>query len=418
MFTRHSFLVLLLAALLVAPVLSGCRPGTSQSTDTVEIEVWHRWSGANAEILAQMEQDFEAKNPNVVIKDAPQVGEYMDMLQKMIANMAAGQDPPDILIGGYNLMNYISEELQPIPIDELGGSEAQEVFDRFEPAVLEIGNVGGKQIGLPFAISNIVMYYNPEIFEAAGLDPNAPPETWEEVFELGKIIKEKTGKYPVAIQKMDNWADQALIFSNGGKLLSDDGKCVAFDNDGAVGAYEMWARLHQEGLSPKGIDEDLHASFAAGGLAMYGTTIMKLRSLRENAKFELGVAPFPAFEGKTKALPAGGAAIMVFSKDPQKQKAAWELAKYLTSEEGMKSWTKTGYLCIIKADVPIEKGQEVAYAQVPNAVKWLSWPGGSKGLEIDRTFLDTRTKIIYGEIGAREGLERAAASSNELLGCK
>ena len=48
----------------------------------------------------------------------------------------------------------------------------------------------------------------------------------------------------------------------------------------------------------------------------------------------------------------------------------------------------------------------------------MSWPGGSTGLEIDKLFLDARTKIIYGELDAKGGLDKAAATANALLGCK
>lgn len=384
----------------------------------VEIELWHRWSGPNQETLVGVLREFEKKQPNIVVKELGHAGEYIDLLQKIIANLAAGKQPPDVLIGGYNLMNYIGTELKPTSMDQVGGADAREVYKRYDPAVLKLGFFGGKQIGLPFALSNIVLYYNLDLFKAAGLKANAVPKTWDEVFTVSKTIKDKTGKYPIVIQKIDNWPDQALIFSSGGRLLSDDGNCVAFNNPQAVEAYQMWARLHKVGLAPKGTEEELMGSFTGGGIAMYATTIMRLFSFRTQAKFELGVAPMPAFTGKPKALPGGGAAIMIFSKDPAKQKAAWEVAKYLVSEEGMRSWTKTGYLPVIKGDIPVPKGQEVAYAQLPNAVPWLSWPGGAKGLEIDRLFLDTRTKIIYGELDAKEGLDKAAATANALLGCK
>lgn len=410
---------MLSALVLGVMVLSLVSPGWSGApAKPVEIEVWHRWSGSNQEALVGVLREFEKKQPNIAVKELGQAGEYIDLLQRMLANMAAGKQPPDLFIGGYNLMNYIGTEMKPIPMDQAGGADAQEVYKRFDPAVLKLGFFGGKQIGLPFALSNIVLYYNADLFKAAGLKADAPPKTWDEVVTVSKTIKDKTGKYPIVVQKIDNWSDQALIFSNGGKLLSDDGKCVAFNNPQAVDAYQMWAGLHKAGLAPKGTEEELMGSFTGGGIAMYATTIMRLASFRTQAKFELGVAPMPAFTGKPKALPGGGAAIMIFSKDPAKQKAAWEVAKYLVSEEGMRSWTKTGYLPVVKGNIPVPKGQEVAYAQMPNAVPWMSWPGGSTGLEIDKLFLDARTKIIYGELDAKGGLDKAAATANALLGCK
>lgn len=405
----------LIAVLALSPLLY-VSPAASASK--VEIEVWHRWSGRIQEALVSLLRDFEKKQPNVAVKEVGHPGEYIDLIQKMMANRAAGKQPPDLFVGGYNLLPYVATALKPIPIDRVGGREAQEVYKRYEPSILKLGAVDGQQMGLPFALSNIVLYYNMDLFREAGLDPNSPPKTWNDVFTLGKTIKEKTGKHPVAIQKIDNWPDQALIFSNGGKLLSDDRKCVAVNNPQAVEVYEMWARLHKEGLAPKATDEEVTASFTGGSIAMFATTIFRLSSFREQSRFELGVGPFPAFEGKRKALPGGGAAIMIFARYTAKQEAAWSLAKFLTSEEAMRPWTKLGYVPVIKGRFPMARGQEVANAQIRYFVPWLAWPGAAKGLEIDRMFLDRRTKIIYGDLDAREGLKELADAANALLGCK
>lgn len=382
----------------------------------VEITFWHRWSGVNQQILSKLLREFEAQNPTVKVKDEVKIGEYLVMLQKVMADMAAGNPPPDVLLGSYNYLDFIATELQPIPIDKLGpAKDVSKIYANFNPSILKLGQNGSKQLAIPFAISNIVLYYNPEIFKAAGLDPKKPPRNWDEVFAMGKTIKQKTGKPAIAIQKMDDWGDQSLIYSSGARLLSPDGKKVAFNDPNAVAAYTMWANLHKEGLSPVGTDEELQASFVAGDLGMYCTTIMKLLSQRNMAKFELGIAPFPTFAGKPQKLAAGGAAITVFAKDKQKQAAILKLIAFLTSDASMQEWTKTGYLCITKAKVPVSPGQEIAYAQLPMSAPWLAMPGGATGLEVDKIFLDARTKIIYGSLDPKTGLDKAVSDCNRLL---
>jgi len=389
---------------------------TVSAAPRVEITLWHRWSGVNQEILTKLLRNFEAQNPTIKVNDEVKVGEYLVMLQKVMADMAAGNPPPDVLLGSYNYLDFISSELQPIPIDKLGSSkDVAKVYSRFDPAILGLGKIGSKQVAVPFAISNIVLFYNPDTFKAAGLDPRKPPKTWDDVFAMGRIIKQKTGKGAIVIQKMDDWGDQSLIYSAGGRLLSPDGKKVAFNDPNTVAAYTMWAKLHKEGLSPVGTDEELQASFIAGDLGMYCTTIMKLLSQRNMAKFELGVAPFPVFAGKPQKLAAGGAAITVFAKNKQKQAAILKLIDFLTSDASMQEWTKTGYLCITKAKVPVSPGQEIAYAQLSMSAPWQAMPGGSTGLEIDKIFIDTRTKILYGSLDPKTGLDKAVGDCNKLL---
>ena len=175
----------------------------------------HRWSGANSDYLAQVVRAFEAKNKNIKIDIIAKPGEYMQLLQSMVADIAAGNQPPDLFIGGYNLLDYIATELQPTELKNLAPNETalSELRSRFDKPIYDITNINGKQIGLPFALSNIVLYVNMDIFKAAGLSERDIPATWDEVIRVGKIIKAKTDKMPIAIQLPDTWADCSLIYS-------------------------------------------------------------------------------------------------------------------------------------------------------------------------------------------------------------
>jgi len=217
--------ILMLVVLLPGLLFAGggqAKPGDG----TITLQLWHRWSGLNEEALAQVIRGFEAKNPDVKIVSTAQPGEYMELLQKMIADIAAGNPAPDLFVGGYNLMNYIHTEMNPVLINNLAPNAAaySEFTNKFTPSMIKLGEIDRDQIGVPFALSNIVMYYNADIFKAAGLSDADVPKTWDDVTRVGAIIKERTGKYAVGQQKVDSWPDLGLIYSNGGKLLSDDGE--------------------------------------------------------------------------------------------------------------------------------------------------------------------------------------------------
>jgi multiple sugar transport system substrate-binding protein len=406
-------------ALGLALVLSGMlfAGGKTNTGGIVNLQLWHRWSGVNEAALNDVIKGFEAKNPDARIVSTGQPGEYMELLQKMIADIAAGNPIPDLFVGGYNLMNYIHTEMKPVLINQLAPSPVAytELTNKYIPPMIKLGEIEGDQIGVPFALSNIVMFYNDDIFKAAGLSATDVPKTWDDVIRIGTIIKEKTGKYAVGMQKVDSWPDLGIIYSNGGKLLSDDGKKVAFNNPQAAEAIGMWQSLHQRGLAAIDTDAELMASFIAGNVGMYVSSCMKLASIQSSVTFDLKVAECPAFGTKRKALPAGGAAIMSFTDDKAKYDPIWRFLDYATSPDAMEMFTKSGYLAVTKAQVPMAPGQESAYAQLQYAVPWTAWPGGSAGLEIDRLYINKRLEIIHGNLDVVSTLNQLAADCNKLL---
>ena len=406
---------LLVMLFVLAMVLSSLGIASAQEQTTVNL--WHRWSGKNEEILNQCVAQFEAKNPGVNIEITAKAGEYFELLQSMIADAAAGNDKPDIFVGGYNLLNYVANELDPTNVDALapGADVLNALYANFTPEMLALANVDNEQIGLPVAVSNMVMYCNMDIFKEAGLTEADIPTTWEEVAKVCETIKKNTSHYGIAIQLPDNWGDQGLVFSAGGELLSEDKTRVDFTNEGCIKALKMWQSLYTNGYSPVATDTEQTANFNAGDIAMICTTIMKINTFGEYAQFELKVAQCPGFEGVKKQLPAGGAAMISFSTDDAKKAAVFEFMKYMASQEGMETFTKTGYLCVTTAQVPMVNGQEAAYAQTQYARPWECWPGGSVGLEIDARWLTVRNAILMEGKDVVESLTALEEECNMML---
>lgn len=402
------FLVLVLALSLYSVAVA--------DDDVTTITLWHRWSGSNDAYLNQVIENFEAENPNIHVEVSAKAGEYFELLQSMIADAAAGNDLPDIFIGGYNLLNYIATEMAPVPVEELAPNEEElnALLDQYLDSTLPLGQYDGVQIGLPIACSTMVMYVNMDVFAEAGMTEADIPTTWEELEDVCATITEKTTAYGVGIQLPDNWSDQALIFSAGGDILSEDGEHVSFTNDGIVKAISMWQGLYTNGYIPICTNSELYADFTAGNLAMYFTSIMSLATLREYCAFDLNVAQCCSFEGLEKQLPVGGADMISFSKTDEKKAAVWEFLNYFASE-GVKTFVQTGYLNPTKTDVDVVDGQEAAYAQMGYVRPWQCWPGGSVGLEIDSMWISTRTNIIQNNLDVVETLTDLENECNALL---
>ncbi|QQO10063.1 extracellular solute-binding protein [Breznakiella homolactica] len=409
------FIVLLAGiALLPGIIWAG---GKKDMDNTVTLQLWHRYSGKLEAAVLQIISDFETQNPDIKIEVTSKPGEFIELLQNMIIDVAAGNPAPDLFMGGYSLLDYIHTEMDPTPVNELAPSlEQYAAFaDKFIPPVLNLGAVKGDQIAVPFGLANNVLYYNEDIFRAAGLSGADVPRTWDDVIRVGGIIKERTGKYAITIWKGDLGSDMSLVYSNGGTLLSPDGTRVSFDTPETVEAIKLWQTINRLGLEPVSTPDEDMANFIAGEVAMYVELCSLLSSIRNSADFTLKVAEFPSFGTKQRALPAAGGTIISFTKDRAKYDAVWRFLDFITDPEAMVTSSSTGRLCSTKAQVPVIPGQEAAYAQLEYMVPGVSWPGGSKGLEINSLYLTKRTEIIRSSMDAEAALRQLTLTCNRLL---
>ncbi len=456
----------------------GCSNGgsnTKSSDEKVKIEYWH----VNAETqggksVDKLVEEFNKQSDTVEVVAKYNPDMYKGLLQNFQAEAATGSTPALVQVG-WSFLDYFS--------NNFGYTEPQEIIDQhfpedktflednFLPNILNLAkNSEGSQVGIPYSLSSPVLYINKDILKECGLDEEGP-KTWEQVQEFASVIKDKTGKYGVYIQEpADNWATQALLESNGARMITD-GKAT-FASEKGIEAYEAYAKygvyiqepadnwatqalLESNGArmitdgkatfaSEKGIEayeayadmvkneEALHISwdegvqsFINGEVGMLYTTIARRASIQEGAQFDVAAVNSPAWEGEEVRLPAGGCLLAITAQDEEQQKAAWEFQKYLYSVESMAEWTiGTGYVPPRKDVAESENGlkdfleenqmMEAATSQMEGVVSWTSFPGDA-GLEAEQILLDTRDQILGGKISVKDGLTEAQNKINKLL---
>lgn len=420
-------------SLLAVTAIAGCgsEEKKADSGKKVQIEYWHvaaeSFGGATVKELVA---DFNKNNPDIEVVAKYNPDMYKGLTQNLQAAIASGKNP-DVVQMGYSYLNYAAENFKSADLNKAFSDAGDPDFmkDNFLPNVLELAQTeSGQQVGLPYSVSVPVLYINPEIFKAAGLDPQNPPKTWPEVVSAAKTIKEKTGNMGFFMQEYaDNWTQQALIESNGGQMLKKvDGKTVAaFDSPEAAEAYQLIADMVKDGSGLHATNEEGFQAYLSGKLGMVCTTIGKRANFEKSANFEVIAAPFPVFEGKEMKVPAGGNFLMLFSEDAAKQKAAVEFIKYLESPQALAKWsTGTGYLPPrkgvaedpegFKKMVDENKNIQTALDMMPKVVKWASFPGAN-GLQAEQLLIDARDIILSGEKTAAEALHQTAERINKLL---
>ncbi|WP_249124906.1 ABC transporter substrate-binding protein [Saccharopolyspora erythraea] len=264
----------------------------------------------------------------------------------------------------------------------------------FAPTARALGDWNGKTYGLPFVFSTPTLYLNEGLFAAAGLDPAKPPSTWAEVARAAQAIKDSTGKdgaYVDCLTKAaKDWCFQALVRSNGGRVISEDRRSLTFAEAPAVEVVQSMQGMVRTGAMPNRTQMQAVDAFARGELGMIlESSAMQGNFLKgANGKWRLGAAPMPGFDGKPTVSTNSGAALFVFSRSPEKQRAGWELMKFLSSEQAYtRIASKIGYLPLRTGLVEDPNGlrswaEKNPYLkpnleQLAHLEPWVSMPGPS-----------------------------------------
>ena len=259
-------------------------------------------------VMDTISQKFMAENPDVKISFATPSPTYEDGLQ-LILREAGTADLPDVSFVGLNRLRLLSERNIVVDLKPLVDKEGDMAKLGFTDHILSLARWSDKQAGLAFATSNPIMYINADLVRRAGGDPDHPPKTWDEVIALGAKVK-ALGDNTAGIDfrwQGDDWMFSALLFGDGGTMLSPDEKKVTFDGPAGQAAFALVDRMVKEGGMPAFTKPAGEQAFVAGKVGLEFQTTGALRNTIDNvgSKFELRTAEIPLLDPKGRP-PAHG----------------------------------------------------------------------------------------------------------------
>ena len=309
--------------------------------------------GPLTEVVDGLVADFEAENPDIDV-EAIYAGNYNDARIKALAALQSGEPAQLAVMFSIDIYELIEQDAIVAFDDIVETDEEKAWLDSFYPALMENGRTEGKTWGIPFERSTIVMYYNKDAFRDAGLDPEQPPQTWDELVSMGKalVAKGDDGQVQswgamIPSTGYPYWMFGALTKQNGQTLMNGDGNEVYFDDPATVEALEFWKSLGSEhGIMPEGTIEwgTLRQNFLEGKTAMMWHSTGNLTAVKDNASFDFGVAMLPA--KVERGTPTGGGNFYIFKDTTDEEKrAAMKLIRFLTQPERTAEWSiRTGYI--------------------------------------------------------------------------
>lgn len=386
--------------------------------------------GSAAQLIENICKEFNEENPGIVVEPV-YTGNYDDTVTK-IQTAVQGGTPPDVFVSLATQRFTMASTGMAMPLDDLiaaDGDEGKAYIDDFLPGFMEDSYVDGKIYSIPFQRSTMVLYYNKDMFKEVGLDPEAPPTTWEELADYATKLTDGN-RYGVGIALNSGSAQWAFTgfclqnSANGENLMNEDGKSVMFNTPENVEALQFWLDLQNEyKCMAEGIVQwtDLPTQFLAGEVAMIYHTTGNMANIHTNAEFDFGTAFLPA--GKRIGAPTGGGNFYISNGlSEERVQAAWKFIKFATATERAAQWSlDTGYVAtrqscfetdLIKDYYKEVPQAAVAYEQLPYAKPELTTYNAA---EIWRVLNDNIQAAVVGDMNAQEALDAAQEQAEEVL---
>ncbi|MGF1577506.1 MAG: ABC transporter substrate-binding protein [Cyanophyceae cyanobacterium] len=390
-------------------------------------------SGPLARFIETYVEEFEAEYPDIEVETVFG-GNYVENQSQIVAAQRGGTPPDVSILLSQELRTLISldvvESMQPL-ID--ADPEGEAMMADFFPGFMRNSTLDGEIWSIPFQRSTPVLYYNKEIFAEAGLDPEAPPTTWEELIEVAQQLTERDAqgqvtRYGVAIPTGDRstWLTEGLIMQSGGSLydVDSDGRVATIDTPAMREAMQYIYDLQQtHEVSPQGVIAwgTVPNDFAAENVAMIYHSTGSLGFIRENADFEFGTTFLPANE--QYGVPTGGGNFYLLKgSDPAKRAAVWTFTKWMTSPEMLARWSiDSGYVAprISSWDLPLMQEYVEQFPQAVTAREQLEYAQAELPVYALQEIKDIVSKaeqdIILGNASIEDALAAAQEQADEVL---
>ncbi len=373
------------AALCVPQAMAGGAAEGAKASGPVEVTFWSLFTGGDGEFFDAMVAEFNRTHPDIVAKtDTVKFDNYYT---KLTTALSARSAPDVVVVHQSNLLNYVPKGAL-YPLDETL-AKLKAPLDDFVAAPLAATKFDGKIYALPLDVHPIIMYYNTELFEKAGV--TKVPQTWAEVVAAAKLVQEKTGAMGLAVDNTTATYKaytltrlfMSMLEQQGVSLLSADLKKANFNNAaGEVALKALIDEVQTFKITPAGLDYDGSVNaFKLGKAGMHFNGVWATGAFEKQAGLKFAGVPLPPMMGKPAAWGGSHTLALPVQKtmDPKKVEAAVTFILWMTEHGDM--WAKAGHIptrsSVYRKDefkaLPYRKGYADASASVVPSPRTAAW---------------------------------------------
>jgi len=426
--------------LIAAPVAFAA--SRARAAERTKIVWWHAMTAALADEVARIATGFNASQDAVEI-EAVYKGSYADTLNAVIAASRAGQAPHLVQVFEVGTGTMLAAGKAVKPVWELAGETGLTIDPKaYIPAVRGYYSLAdGRMASMPFNSSTAVMWYNKDAFRKAGLDPDTPPKTWQEVRAAAETIKAKdaapvamTTSWPVWIQFEQYSALHNLAFATKSDGFDGLDAELVFNNKAQVKHIERLLEMSKDGsFKYAGRDAAPDPLIVSGEAAISFGSSSSRGNLVKSAKFDWAEAYLP-YDPEIIQRPEnsiiGGASLWTMTapgRTPEEYKAVAAFLKYIGKPDIDATWAQnTGYVPVTFAGYEVLKqqgffnknvGADIPVEQLARG----SMTDNTKGLrlgrlpEIRNIIQEELEKALQGGQTAQQALDTAVTRGNKVL---
>ncbi len=378
----------------------------AMADEVITLEFWHAMADDLGVVVDELVGRFNDSQDGIVV-NATYQGSYDDTYNALLA--AFETDTAPNIVQNFDLASQTMIDTgRLIPAHDLMAADGYD-SSVFVPAVADYYGDGTGMVAMAFNSSTPILFYNKDMFAAAGVEPPADGTSWsfsEMLAACDAIQASGETEYCIALGQVGWYFEQILANSGGLYFNNDNGRTgrateVMFNQGVGVEVFDFLTGLIADGYSPNlgNTWTDTDTVFLSGEAAMMFDSTAGTRGLQDGAEFEVGTMfiPYADSAGDRNGVVIGGAALwLIDSGDEATNAAAWQFMKFMAEEAQQVTWhTGTGYFPV-RTDISGNAELTAFWDENPNFVTAINQ------LESTKTTLDDGSPN-YAVLGGRAG---------------
>lgn len=319
--------------------------GSMVWAQTVTITYWQYFYESKVKLMDELIKMFEQQNPGIKVEQV--TFPYESYNQKVAASIPAGEGPDVInLFYGWLPMYVKAGYLQELPPNEFNKAYFEKNYYKF---VAESVDFNGKYYAAPTAVRTLALLWNKKLFREAGLDPEKPPRTLDELTAYARKLSKYDGQgnlvqAGLAMQPTGqghNWIREVLFRQFGNEPYSADYRKVTYADDKGIAAFRWYTDLIvKDKVGYPNFATDDVTAFRSGKAAMNIDGSFRIATLNAIKDLEWGAAELPSHNGVKSNYASYWTHAIVAGVTGKKLEASVKFLKFITSPEVQELWLK------------------------------------------------------------------------------